>query len=71
MEGYRRRNRKSIWLSPDEYNTLNGIKQRYESKVGPTDWGKFLLFIIGIAIGSKLLSDILKAESNKNNTDLG
>ena len=59
MENYQRRERKSIWLSTDEFNTLNGLKQQYENSVGPTDWGKFLLLVLGIAIGSKILSDIL------------
>jgi hypothetical protein len=59
MENYQRRERKSIWLSNDEFNTLNGLKQQYENSVGSTDWGKFLLLVLGIAIGSKILSDIL------------
>ena len=53
-----RRPRKSIWLSPDEYNVLAGLKQDYENRVGSTDWGKFLVFIAGAAIGLKLLGEL-------------
>ena len=50
-----RRERKSIWLSPDAYNALEGLKGQYEEALGPTDWGKFLLFVAGVAIGAGAL----------------
>ena len=56
----RRRERKSIWLSPDAYKALEGLKAQYEDAVGPTDWGKFLLFVAGVAVGSGALTALAK-----------
>lgn len=53
------RTRKSVWLSVDEYNTLNRLKRQYEAQVGSTDWGKFLLFLAGIAIGAGITTALV------------
>lgn len=52
---YKRMPRKSVWLSPDEYNTLESLKSKYEASSGSTDWGKFLLLLAGVAIGVGLV----------------
>ena len=55
-----RRERKSIWLSPDAFKALEGLKAQYEEAVGPTDWGKFLLFVAGVAVGSGALTALTR-----------
>lgn len=57
-----RRERKSIWLSPDAYKALEGLKAQYEDAVGPTDWGKFLLFVAGVAVGSGAVAALTRKE---------
>ena len=48
--------RKSIYLRPAEYNALERLKLKYEQANGsPTDWGAFLVFLLGLVVGSKLL----------------
>jgi hypothetical protein len=65
---YHRLPRKSVWLSADEYNTLNGLKRQYEANSGATDWGKFLLLLAGIAIGAGFLNALFN--SNQQNTPI-
>jgi hypothetical protein len=60
---YQRTPRKSIWLSQDTYSTLNVLKNQYETVAGNTDWGKFLLLLAGIAIGTAFLSSITQQNS--------
>jgi hypothetical protein len=62
---YHRLPRKSVWLSQDEYNTLNGLKGQYEANSGGTDWGKFLILLAGIAIGVGFLNVL--SNSNQQN----
>lgn len=57
----KKRQRKSIVLSEAEYNALLREKQRYERAVnGETEWGKFLLFLVGVHIGAKVLEEWTK-----------
>lgn len=67
-ERYGRLPRKSVWLSPDEYNTLHTLKSQYEANSGETDWGKFLLLLAGVAIGVGLLKALSSAGSSHQTT---
>ena len=59
------RSRKAIWLSNDKYNVLNKAKRRYEQVNGATDWGAFLLFVLGIALESKAFNQIFHYDEVK------
>lgn len=53
-----KRRRKSIVLSAAEYNALLREKQRYERVVNAeTEWGKFLLFMVGVQVGARVLEE--------------
>lgn len=57
--------RKSIYLRPAEYNALKRLKLGYEQANGSrTDWGTFLLFLLGSVIGARLLDDWLTSDKN-------
>lgn len=48
--------RKSIYLRPSEYHALERAKLNYEQANGSsTDWGAFLLLLLGVVVGAKLL----------------
>ena len=50
--------RKSIYLRPAEYNALQRVKSNYERANGSsTDWGAFLLLLVGFVVGAKLLDN--------------
>jgi len=65
MQASVKRDRRSIWLSSDKYNALSQVKSRYERANGSTDWGSFLLFIAGVALANRVLSDILDDSEKK------
>ena len=69
LSHYRRTPRKSLWLSPDEYNTLNTLKTRYEANSGETDWGKFLLLLAGVAIGIGLINTLSNSNQQRPDND--
>ncbi len=62
--------RKSVWLSTDEYNTLNTLKRQYEANSGATDWGKFLLLLAGVAIGVGLVKALSRTGSDRENGEM-
>jgi len=58
--------RKSIYLRPAEYNALQRAKANYEQANGSaTDWGAFLLLLLGLAIGAKLLNDLSRNDRER------
>jgi len=51
--------RKSIYLRPSEFTALEKMKKTYEKANGsPTDWGTFLLLMLGAVIGAKILESL-------------
>ena len=67
-------NRKHIGLRQADYNALASAKNAYESANGSaTDWGAFLLLLLGLAAGATLFKGWLEKqqESMKNNTERG
>jgi hypothetical protein len=60
--------RKSICLRPAEYEALNRYKTAYERANGSsTDWGAFLVLILGLVIGAKLLDEV--SQNNQRGGD--
>jgi len=66
---YSRAPRKSLWLSQDEYNTLNMLKSQYEVNSGQTDWGKFLILLAGVAIGVGLINALSNSDQQNTRTN--
>jgi hypothetical protein len=61
--------RKSIYLRPSEYNALERAKSRYEQNNGSqTDWGAFLILLLGLVAGAKLLDTLFSDESQNRQT---
>jgi len=59
-------NRKYIALRQAEYNALTRAKTVYEkANGGSTDWGAFLLLLLGLAAGAPLFNEWL---SNQQQT---
>lgn len=60
-------NRKHIALRQAEYNALTRAKTVYERANGSsTDWGAFLLLLLGLAAGAALFNEWL---SNQQQTE--
>ena len=60
----KRNDRKSIWLSQDEYSLLNSIKGIYETSHGTTDWGKFLSMVATFALGAGIIVALTSKKSD-------
>jgi len=58
---------KTIYLRQSEFNALSQAKLSYEQANGSnTDWGAFLLLLLGFAIGAKLLDTWVQNQQQNN-----
>jgi hypothetical protein len=58
--------RKFIALRDTDFNQLTKFKTAYENTNGgnPTDWGAFLLLILGIAASAAIVNEWMKNQNN-------
>jgi hypothetical protein len=57
--------RKYIGLREADFNQLSSLKTAYENKNGSsTDWGAFLLLLLGIAAGAAIVQQWLDNQKN-------
>jgi hypothetical protein len=58
--------RKTIGLQPSEYGVLASAKEAHEAQTGQkTDWGEFLLILLGLYIGD-LATKKLRSTSSRS-----
>jgi len=64
-------NRKYIALRQAEFNALTGAKTAYETANGSsTDWGAFLLLLLGLAAGTRIFNEWLSSQQRKPESEL-
>ncbi len=58
--------RKFIALRESDFNQLSSLKAAYENKNGSsTDWGAFLLLLLGIAASAAIVKQWLNSQQNQ------